>query len=58
MRLVNYVKNLPLTEESFSKLYGLVKFYRTPLFIACLPLYEKVNKNKNECNQEIVESIK
>lgn len=40
--LIRFIEDLPIEEESFQIIYNLLKFYRTPLFIACKPFYKRV----------------
>lgn len=48
-----------MEQASFDIVYDLLKFYRTPIFIACQPLYERLGKKKEDVGkfEEVLQEI-
>ena len=48
LKLLNYVKVLPIEKRSFEIIKDLVKYYRGSIFIAFAPFYKKLQTSEEK----------
>lgn len=48
LKLLNYIKVIPIEKRSFEIIKDLIKYFRGPIFIAFAPFYKKLQASEDK----------